>query len=207
MIKIFIVLFLIIALLVIMWFFFVKDKTTQILKNNTDTKTESFTVAEKNRVSGNLEKLYKQVNPANFYTQNFNTPNFTTDVLDLRKFYDYDLPASKSSTSLTDKMSSGNNEGDMLLRTEADAFPWLEGPDKNKNKNVMESDYWSYKDELPMNGGSFDGLVGYQNIGGAFAFFDQYKPVAETHPKITDDLRSGMGTPQKEKYQYDMSQI
>jgi hypothetical protein len=204
MIKIFIVLFLIIALLVIMWFLFVKDKTGPILKNKTET--ESFTVAEKNRVSGNLEKLYKQVNPANFYTQNFNTPNFTTDVLDLRKYYDYDLPASKSTDKPKDD-KSGSLDGDMLRRTEADNFPWLEGPDKNKNKNIMESDYWSYKDELPMNGGSFDGLVGYQNIGGAFAFFDQYKPVAEAHPKITDDLRSGMGTPQKEKYLYDMSQI
>lgn len=199
MIKIFIILFLIIALLVITWFCFVKNQTDTTLQK----KIESFTVAEKNRVSGNLEKLYKQVNPANFYTQNFNTPNFTTDVLDLRKFYDYDLPASKSSGSSTDNNSSGN----MLRKAKEDTFPWLEGPDKNKPKNIMESDYWSYKEELPMNGGSFDGLVGYQNMGGAFAFFDQYKPVAETHPKPTDDLRSGMGTPQKEKYQYDMSQI
>ena len=202
MIKIFIILFLIIALLVITWFFFVKDKTGPILQN----KIESFTVAEKNRVSGNLEKLYKQVNPANFYTQDFNTPNFTTDVMDLRKYYDYDLPASKSvGEQKEDK--SGSSDGDMLRRTEADNFPWKQGPDKNENVNVMESDYWSYKNELPMNGGSFDGLVGYQNMGGAFAFFDQYKPVAETHPKLTDDLRSGMGTPQKEKYLYDMSQI
>jgi len=199
MIKIFIILFLIIALLVIAWFCFVKNQTDPTLQK----KIESFTVAEKNRVSGNLEKLYKQVNPSNFYTQNFNTPNFTTDVLDLRKFYDYDLPASKSSSALTDKTSSD----DMFRKAKEDNFPWLDGPNKNKNKNVMESDYWSYKEELPMNGGSFDGLVGYQNMGGAFAFFDQYKPVMETHPKITDDLRSGMGTPQKEKYLYDMSQI
>lgn len=202
MIKIFIVLFLIIALLVITWFFFVKNQTDSIIQN----KTESFTVAEKNRVSGNLEKLYKQVNPSNFYTQNFNTPNFTTDVLDLRKYYDYDLPASKS-TGKPKEDKSGNRDGEMFRRTEADTFPWKQGPDKNENVNIMESDYWSYKDELPMNGGSFDGLVGYQNMGGAFAFFDQYKQVAETHPKLTDDLRSGMGTPQKEKYLYDMSQI
>ena len=203
MIKIFIILFLIIALLVITWFFFVKNKTGPILQN----KTESFTIAEKNRVSGNLEKLYKQVNPANFYTQDFNTPNFTTDVLDLRKYYDYDLPASKLSTSPRDSSSSGNNDGEMFRKAKEDSFPWLEGPDKNKKKNVMESDYWSYKDELPMNGGSFDGMVGYQNMGGSFAFFDQYKPVAEANPKTTDDLRTGMGTPQKEKYLYDMSQI
>ena len=204
MINIVIVLFLIIALLVIYWFCFVKNQTTPILKNTTN---ESFTVAEKNSVSGNLEKLYKQVNPANFYTQNFNTPNFTTDVLDLRKFYDYDLPASKSSRSPTDEKTSGNNDGDMFRRSNADAFPWLEGPDKNKPENIMESDYWSYKNELPMNGGSIDGMVGYQNMGASFAFFDQYKEVSEKHPKITDDLRSGMGTPQKEKYRYDMSQI
>ena len=55
MINIVIFLFLIIALLVIYWFCFVKNQTTPILKNT----TESFTVAEKNSVSGNLEKLYK----------------------------------------------------------------------------------------------------------------------------------------------------
>jgi len=202
MIKIFITLVSIIALLVIAWFFFVKNQTDPNFQNN----TESFTVAEKNRVSGNLEKLYKQVNPANFYTQDYNTPNFTTDVLDLRKYYDYDLPASKS-TSGPKEGTSGNSQGEMFRKSEEDNFPWLEGPDKNKNKNIMESDYWSYKDELPMNGGSFDGIVGYQNMGDSFSFFNQYKPVTETNPKLTDDLRNGMGTPQKEKYQYDMSQI
>lgn len=124
-----------------------KDKTGPILQN----KMESFTVAEKNRVSGNLEKLYKQVNPSNFYTQDFNTPNFTTDVLDLRKYYDYDLPASKSICEQKED-KSGSGDGDMLRRTEADNFPWKQGPDKNENVNVMESDYWSYKNELPMNG-------------------------------------------------------
>ena len=202
MIKIFITLVSIIALLVIAWFFFVKNQTDPNFQNN----TESFTVAEKNRVSSNLEKLYKQVNPANFYTQDYNTPNFTTDVLDLRKYYDYDLPASKS-TGEPKEGTSGSSQGEMFRKTKADNFPLLEGPDKNENKNVMESDYWSYKDELPMNGGSFDGIVGYQNMGDSFSFFNQYKPVTETHPKLTDDLRSGMGTPQKEKYQYDMSQI
>jgi len=202
MIKIFITLVSIIALLVIAWFFFVKNQTDPNFQNN----TESFIVAEKNRVSGNLEKLYKQVNPANFYTQDYNTPNFTTDVLDLRKYYDYDLPASKS-TGGPKEGTSGDSQGEMFRKTKEDNFPWLEGPDNNEKKNVMESDYWSYKDELPMNGGSFDGIVGYQNMGDSFSFFNQYKPVTETHPKLTDDLRSGMGTPQKEKYQYDMSQI
>ena len=138
MIKIFIILFFIIALLVITWFFFVKNQTDP----NLQKKTESFTVAEKNRVSGNLEKLYKQVNPANFYTQEFNTPNFTTDVLDLRKYYDYDLPASKT-TGEPKENKSGSSDGDMLRRTEEDTFPWKQGPDKNENVNVMESDYWS----------------------------------------------------------------
>ena len=202
MIKIFITLVSIIALLVIAWFFFVKNQTDPNFQNN----TESFIVAKKNHVSGNLEKLYKQVNPANFYTQDYNTPNFTTDVLDLRKYYDYDLPASKS-TSGPKEGTSGDSQGEMFRKTKEDNFPWLEGPDNNEKKNVMESDYWSYKDELPMNGGSFDGIVGYQNMGDSFSFFNQYKPVTETHPKLTDDLRNGMGTPQKEKYQYDMSQI
>ena len=103
--------------------------------------------------------------------------------------------------------SNNEYEENIYKALEWAGIEWKEGPDKNENVNVMESDYWSYKDELPMNGGSFDGIVGYQNMGDSFSFFNQYKPVSETHPKLTDDLRTGMGTPQKEKYAYDMSQI
>jgi hypothetical protein len=216
MIKLFITLLLIIALLVISWQFFVKnqiysDKDPKQEPNSQKKvqfadNVESFTIFKKDNVSNNLEKIYKQVNPANFYTQDYNTPNFITDVMDLRKYYDYDLPA-KSQKEQEPAILAVPENGEMRRKTEADNFPWLEGPDKNEKKNVMESDYWSYKDELPMNGGSFNGIVGYQNMGDSFSFFNQYKSVDEIHPKLTDDLRSGMGTPQKEKYQYDMSQI
>ena len=206
MIKLFITLVLIIALLVISWQFFVKNQTEPEPQKKVQfsDNVESFTIAEKNNMSSNLEKLYKQVNPANFYTQDYNTPNFTTDVMDLRKYYDYDLPASKSKE---ESKPTVPENGEMFRKANEDNFPWLEGPDKNEKKNVMESDYWSYKDELPMNGGSFNGIVGYQNMGDSFSFFNQYKSVDEAHPKLTDDLRSGMGTPQKEQYEYDMSQI
>lgn len=210
MIKLFIILILVIALLVILWFFFIKNQTEPEPEPQKKVKfsdnVESFTISEKNNVSSNLEKLYKQVNPGNFYTQDYNTPNFTTDVMDLRKYYDYDLPA-KPQKEENAIIPTVPENGEMFRKTKADNFPWLEGPDKNENKNIIESDYWSYKDELPMNGGSFNGIVGYQNMGDSFSFFNQYKSVDESHPKLTDDLRSGMGTPQKEKYEYDMSQI
>ena len=212
MIKLLITLVLIIALLVISWQFFVKNQTEPKQEPESKKKVqfsdnvESFTIAEKNNVSSNLEKLYKQVNPSNFYTQDYNTPNFTTDVMDLRKYYDYDLPA-KPQKEKEPIIPTVPENGEMFRKANEDNFPWLEGQDKNENKNIMESDYWSYKDELPMNGGSFNGIVGYQNMGDSFSFFNQYKSVDEAHPKLTDDLRSGMGTPQKEKYEYDMSQI
>ena len=74
MIKLLITLVLIIALLVISWQFFVKNQTEPKQEPESKKKVqfsdnvESFTIAEKNNVSSNLEKLYKQVNPSNFYT-------------------------------------------------------------------------------------------------------------------------------------------
>ena len=143
MIKIFITLFLVIMILVITWLFFVKNQTDPEYKKKVQfaDNVESFTISEKNNVSSNLEKLYKQVNPANFYTQDYNTPNFTTNVMDLRKYYDYDLPA-KSQKELEPVIPTVPENGEMFRKAEADNFPWLEGQDKNDNKIFMESDYW-----------------------------------------------------------------
>jgi hypothetical protein len=155
----------------------------------------------------NLEKMYSQINPSNFYTQNYNTPNFTTNVTDLRKFYDYDLPANNpigGNNNQVEQVTDTNQE--ILDKVNSDT-PWLVKEKQTGNATVLESDFWSYKNELPMNGGSFGGIVGYESIGESLAYFNQEKQEESMPIKSTDDLRNGMGTPQKQKQKYDMSQI
>jgi hypothetical protein len=155
----------------------------------------------------NLEKMYSKINPSNFYTQNYNTPNFTTNVTDLRKFYDYDLP-------VIDPIRVNGNQIEQITDTKQEILdkvnsdiPWLVREKQTGNPTVLESDFWSYKNELPMNGGSFGGIVGYESIGESLAYFNQEKQEESIPIKLTDDLRNGMGTPQKQKQNYDMSQI
>ena len=199
MIKIFIILFLIIALLVITWFFFVKDKTGPILQN----KIESFTVAEKNRVSGNLEKLYKQVNPANFYTQDFNTPNFTSNVMDLRKFYSYDNPPGGT----IEKVPKDDSNDSIIEDVKTDPA-WLIPKQKIGNHLEPTSNYWNYKNEMPMNGGDFGGLSGYEGIGGTYSVFNAKQPLEDTSDlHHSDDLRNGKGFPQKQEFRFNMSNV
>ena len=155
----------------------------------------------------NLEKMYSKINPSNFYTQNYNTPNFTTNVTDLRKFYDYDLPANNpigGNNNQVEQVTDTNQE--ILDKVNSDT-PWLVKEKQTGNATILESDFWSYKNELPMNGGSFGGIVGYESIGESLAYFNQEKQEESMQIKSTDDLRNGMGTPQKQKQKYDMSQI
>jgi len=149
----------------------------------------------------NLEKMYSKINPSNFYTQNYNTPNFTTNVTDLRKFYDYDLPANNPIGGNNNQVKQVTDTNQEILDKVNSDTPWL------VKDTVLESDFWSYKNELPMNGGSFGGIVGYESIGESLAYFNQEKREESMPIKSTDDLRNGMGTPQKQKQKYDMSQI
>jgi hypothetical protein len=154
----------------------------------------------------NLEKMYSKINPSNFYTQNYNTPNFTTNVTDLRKFYDYDLPANNPIGGRDNQVEQPDTNQEILDKVNSDT-PWLVKEKQTGNTTVLESDFWSYKNELPMNGGSFGGIVGYESIGESLAYFNQEKREESMPIKSTDDLRNGMGTPQKQKQKYDMSQI
>lgn len=155
----------------------------------------------------NLEKMYSKINPSNFYTQNYNTPNFTTNVTDLRKFYDYDLPANNPIGGRGNQVEQVTDTNQEILDKVNSDTPWLVKEKQTGNTTVLESDFWSYKNELPMNGGSFGGIVGYESIGESLAYFNQEKREESMPIKSTDDLRNGMGTPQKQKQKYDMSQI
>ena len=37
-----------------------------------------------------------------------------------------------------------------------------------------ESDYWVYNNEMPMNGGLFGNIVGYENMGESFSLFYKF---------------------------------
>ena len=142
----------------------------------------------------------KKITPANYYSTDANTPNFTSNVMDLRQFYSYDginrLP-----------MSDYQPPTDQIIKKV------MRYPSYNQGNNgkMFKNDIWEYKNELPMNGGMMDdGVFGYDDNISGYAIYDNNGDgtigiKVEERVNMKDDLRNGMGVPQKEEYKYNQS--
>ena len=206
MIRIILSISLVIVIIVFIWRYFLfsekkvrfEDKVDKIIIPNREEIKE---VIKEDFQNQNSEKVYENINPANFYTQDFNTPNFTSNVMDLRKFYSYDNPPGGTINKVPD------NDDSFIQDVKSDPA-WLIPKQKIGNHLEPTSNYWNYKNEMPMNGGDFGGLSGYEGMGGTYSVFNANEPPQDT-PDIhhSDDLRNGKGFPQKQEFRYNMSNV
>lgn len=204
MIRIILSICLIIVIIVFIWRYFLfsekkvrfDEKVDKIIIPNREEIKEEFQ-------NQNSEKVYENINPANFYTQDFNTPNFTSNVTDLRKFYSYDNP----SGGTIEKVPKDDSK-DSIIEDVKTNPAWLIPKQKIGNHLEPTSNYWNYKNEMPMNGGDFGGLSGYEGIGGTYSVFNAKQPLEDT-PDLhhSDDLRNGKGFPQKQEFRFNMSNV
>jgi len=211
MIRIILSIALIIVIIVLVWRYFLfsdksekkvrfDDTVNKVIIPNREEIREEFQNQDQNQ---NSEKVYKNINPSNFYTQDFNTPNFTSNVMDLRKFYSYDNPVGGT----VDKVPKDDSKDSIIEDVKSDPV-WLIPKQKISNHLEPTSNYWNYKNEMPMNGGDFGGLCGYEGMGGTYSIFNSKEPLQDT-PDIhhSDDLRNGKGFPQKQEFRYNMSNV
>jgi hypothetical protein len=121
--------------------------------------------------------------------------------MDLRKFYSYDNPPGGTINKVPD------NDDTFVKDVKSDPA-WLIPKQKIANHLEPTSNYWNYKNEMPMNGGDFGGLSGYEGMGGTYSVFNKKEPPQDT-PDIhhSDDLRNGKGFPQKQEFRYNMSNV
>ena len=204
MIRIILSICLIIVIIVFIWRYFLfsekkvrfEEKVDKIIIPNREEIKEGFQ-------NQNSEKVYENINPANFYTQDYNTPNFTSNVMDLRKFYSYDNPPGET----VDKVPKDDSKDSIIEDVKSDPA-WLIPKQKIGNHLEPTSNYWNYKNEMPMNGGDFGGLSGYEGLGGTYSVFNAKEPLEDT-PDLhhSDDLRNGKGFPQKQEFRYNMSNV
>jgi len=206
MIRIILSICLIIVIIVFIWRYFLfsekkvrfEEKVDKIIIPNREEIKEEIKEDFQNQ---NSEKVYENINPANFYTQDFNTPNFTSNVIDLRKFYSYDNPPGETINKVPE------NDGSFVQDVKADPA-WLIPKQKIGNHLEPTSNYWNYKNEMPMNGGDFGGLCGYEGMGETYTLYNSKEPPQET-PDLhhSDDLRNGKGFPQKQEFRFNMSNV
>jgi hypothetical protein len=151
--------------------------------NNDDTENDNFKkkllkyIQEDEIVKENKfeSKNIIDIKASNTYLNSNNVPNFESNVADTSKFYinNYD-----------------NLNEDQLKATS------IEDLNKLKDKNIVTVDVqsnspcniktygrestatpdnWNYKDELPMNGGTMNGIVGFDNLESQFAIYNPNK--------------------------------
>jgi len=147
-----------------------------------------------------LNKASDTVKQANVYTNDWNVANFKSNVLDKRNFFKTNPP----------KTGSQLPHRDLELQ-EASVSEIGEQRCFNRNNKAsaktVQPDLWKYKNEFPMNGGSFLNLgngsvYGFEDNDNLFAAFNSADPLVASNckpntecQKCPDDIRNGVGIP------------
>ena len=189
--------------------FFEDERNIQENFENTAKQSMNAQIAvpnDLNQIRKNLFKTYNNINPGNFYDNDYNTPNFVSNVTDVREYYEYNTYDNKTEnevpkTPYQDPKEIPNDTSQIIDK--ASLRPAYLHPEATGENLPM--DQWYYKNELPMNGGTFGGITGFDDLGYANAVFNKDFIRMSPEMKQNDDLRNGMGTPQKQMYEYNMS--
>ena len=128
------------------------------VKENTDNyQKELLDYAKSIKYGSNSDIL-----PMNYYDSNENTPNFESNVADLSKFYKNNFEnLEKEDSAQLNTLDTSNK-----LVNEYDTI------DRQTNSSNNQEDYWKYRNELPMNGGDINGIVGYDSLDGQYGLYD-----------------------------------
>lgn len=127
------------------------------------------------------------VKPSNLQPINENTSNFISNVMDIDNFYKVsnDLPNTVPQKDMQlANVDEHSNENYYL-----------------DNNNAYKMDMWKYKNESVMNGGNLFGDVsGYDDYEGFSSYNNDFKiltPDCKVNDMYDDDLRAGLGKPNK----------
>ena len=140
-----------------------------------DPKAELMAYIEDNDVHRIINRN-EVVKPGNYYEVNEGNPVADSNVMDIRKFYQYN--------------NAENSVG------EVNAKPDQVG---KQDPEFLQKNKWNYKNELPMNGGPvMGGVHGFDEIESQFApFGDQQISGSCLKSVVDDDIRTGMGAPNR----------
>ena len=141
-----------------------------------------------------LNKETDKVKQANVYTNDWNVPNFQSNVMDLRNFFKTNPNPEKPIHRDLDLQPASTSQID-------DQACFIDN--SNASAKTTQPDIWKYKNELPMNGGSFlQNVYGYDNGNNLFATFDPKNTTNTQNCKpnntcnsCPDDIRNGIGVP------------
>jgi hypothetical protein len=138
------------------------------------------------------EKNLNKVEASNTYVSSDNVPNFESNVADISKFFkiNYDnLDENDLKATSIDTLKSVNLEKNNSNNINLEQYKDIDS-NIDSNKDLKEQseksihfgrdsqvnpDTWSYKAELPMNGGNMNGIFGFDSLESQFATFNSNK--------------------------------
>jgi len=127
-----------------------------------DVKPPVVTEFEKKNIS--------EVKPNDDYASDNNVPNFESNVLDFSKFYNvsFDNMSENDLKNATPICNVAEKEGSKVAQISGNDS-MCDGKTVRQAKELPVT--WEYKNELPMNGGSMGGIVGFDNLESQFSSF------------------------------------
>jgi hypothetical protein len=158
-----------------------KDSMNFLTSNN-DVDNDDFKkkllkyiqVDEQPKMTEFEKKNLIKVEASNTYLNDNNVPNFESNVADISKFYkvNYDnLSENELKSTSIDSLKNTTTVIDTKKDSAIDPFV---------RQSTVNPDNWSYKDEIPMNGGLMNGIVGFDSLESQFAMFNPNKLNLET---------------------------
>ena len=124
------------------------------------------------------------IKEGNYYTTDYNTPNFDSNIMDTPSYYKENAPSTMEQFVSVDNLTT----------------PQKPCYYDTKSDQVAETQ-WNYADEKTMNGGKlFNNVTGFDTLPTDYAVYDtlgKYGCDMQTldHSLDKDDIRMGMGIP------------
>lgn len=159
----------------------VKENSINFLTENNNNRDDEFKkklmkyikedelTKEINFENDNLNK----VQASNSYLSENNVPNFESNVADIKKFYNinYDnLNESELKSTSIDTLKKINEVVTVDTHSKPPCKEVIFG-----RESTVNPDNWKYKNELPMNGGSMNGIFGFDSLESQFAIYNPNK--------------------------------
>ena len=120
------------------------------------------------------KKNLHTVEASNTQLDNNNRPNFESNVADISKFFKINYDNLDENELKSTSIETLNN----ISKENITIDPQSKEPCNVKSygrESTVLPDSWSYKNELPMNGGNMNGIHGFDNLESQFAVYNPNK--------------------------------
>jgi hypothetical protein len=163
---------------------FLMDNTDNINNNNDEFKKKLLKYMQQDETIKETEfdsKNINKVGASNTYLSDNNYPNFESNVADISKFYkvNYDnLNEDELKSTSIEKLNKDNKIQDNKIQDNININVNTKEPSNIKNygrESIETPDNWVYKNELPMNGGQMNGIIGFDSLESQFAIYNPNK--------------------------------